>query len=135
MLRPRDIVALGGDLGAGKTSFARSLINALPGPEEEVPSPTFTLVQLYERGDLEVWHVDLYRLGGDSEEMVELGLADAFGAALVLVEWPERLGPLLPARRLEIALMRPEDGGRIATFQTTGGGWGDVERALEAWQR
>lgn len=105
LLRPGDVLALGGDLGAGKTSFARALINALPGPEEEVPSPTFTLVQLYERGPLEVWHVDLYRLE-DPEDALELGLEEAFAEAVTLIEWPERLGPLLPARALKIALMR-----------------------------
>lgn len=105
LLRPGDVLALGGDLGAGKTSFARALINALPGPEEEVPSPTFTLVQLYERGPLEVWHVDLYRLE-DPEDALELGLEEAFAEAVTLIEWPERLGPLLPARALKIALTR-----------------------------
>ena len=102
-LRARDVVALDGPLGAGKTAFARALINALPGEPEDVPSPTFTLVQTYERGDLEVWHFDLYRLE-DADDALELGIEDAFADALSLVEWPDRLGPHLPARALRVTL-------------------------------
>ena len=86
-LRPGDIVALSGDLGAGKTTFARAVIGAL-GWEGEVPSPTFTLVQPYDT-DPEVWHVDLYRLD-DPREADALGLFET--DAVLLVEWPERLG-------------------------------------------
>ncbi|MGO1119055.1 tRNA (adenosine(37)-N6)-threonylcarbamoyltransferase complex ATPase subunit type 1 TsaE [Rhodovibrionaceae bacterium A322] len=103
LLRAGDVLALDGDLGAGKTAFSRALINALPGPAEEVPSPTFTLVQTYERADLEVWHVDLYRLE-EPEEAIELGLEEAFSDALCLVEWPERLGPYLPPTALSLVL-------------------------------
>ena len=114
-----DVYALFGDLGAGKTSFARAFINALPGGPEEVPSPTFTLVQTYRRGDLEVWHVDLYRLGGP-EESLELGLEDGYAEAVTLVEWPERLGALLPETRLDLALAYRADDGRRATITPRG---------------
>jgi tRNA threonylcarbamoyladenosine biosynthesis protein TsaE len=97
-----DVIALKGELGAGKTVFARAFIRAR-GSAEEVPSPTFTLVQVYDLDPVAVWHFDLYRLRAP-EEAWELGIEDAFASAISLIEWPERLGPLLPAWRLEIAL-------------------------------
>ena len=108
LLRPGDLVALWGDLGSGKTSFARALISALPSADpgaapEEVPSPTFTLVQIYERLPAPVWHFDLYRIK-DPEEVLELGFEQALAEAVSLVEWPERLGPLLPEDRLDLRL-------------------------------
>ena len=105
----RDIIALKGDLGAGKTTFARGFIRAC-GCTEEVPSPTFTLVQVYELGAAAIWHFDLYRIKS-LEEAWELGIEDAFSEGISLIEWPERLGPLLPPHRLEIELLfgdRPE---------------------------
>ncbi|MFQ6016910.1 MAG: tRNA (adenosine(37)-N6)-threonylcarbamoyltransferase complex ATPase subunit type 1 TsaE [Kiloniellaceae bacterium] len=120
---PGDVIALCGELGTGKTTFARAFINALPrpadrGPEEspgarrpgkagvpeEVPSPTFTLLQTYEREPAPVWHFDLYRLERPAE-VYELGLEEALGQAISLIEWPERLGPLLPPGRLEVRLV------------------------------
>jgi tRNA threonylcarbamoyladenosine biosynthesis protein TsaE len=104
-----DIIALKGDLGGGKTSFARAFIRAR-GSGETVPSPTFTLVQIYEVGPAAIWHFDLYRLNSPAEAW-ELGIEDAFGEAISLIEWPERLGSLLPRHRLEITLLfgdRPE---------------------------
>src|SRR6516162_10934706 len=98
-----DIIALKGDLGAGKTTFARGFIRARGGTEE-VPSPTFTLVQIYDLGSAVVWHFDLYRLKSP-EEAWELGIEDAFSEGISLIEWPERLGPLLPRRRLEIEFL------------------------------
>lgn len=112
-LKPGDVVALHGDLGAGKTELARGLIRALFGAATEVPSPTFTLVQTYEDAavHLSLWHFDLYRLE-DPEEAFELGIEDAFAEAVSLIEWPERLGRYLPARRLEIALSHAGAGRR-----------------------
>ena len=104
-----DIIALKGDLGAGKTTFARAFIRAR-GCAEEVPSPTFTLVQIYEVGSTAIWHFDLYRINAP-EEAWELGIEDAFVEGISLIEWPDRLGPLLPRHRLEITFLfgeRPE---------------------------
>ena len=102
-LRAGDLVALEGPLGAGKTTFARGLIRALTSPDEEVPSPTFTLVQSYPGERLTVAHFDLYRLksAGEAEEV---GLWEALEEDAVLVEWPERLGDALPRDRLTIAI-------------------------------
>jgi tRNA threonylcarbamoyl adenosine modification protein YjeE len=99
---PGDVIALKGDLGAGKTSFARAFIRARGG-DEAVPSPTFTLVQTYDLPGGMVWHFDLYRLRS-AEEAWELGVEDAFRDGISLIEWPERLGSLLPRRHLLVAL-------------------------------
>ena len=100
--RAADVVALHGDLGAGKTTLARGLIRSLAGPETEAPSPTFTLVQTYDTPGLSVWHFDLYRLN-DPAEARELGIEEAVDG-LALIEWPERLGRYLPHARLEVRL-------------------------------
>lgn len=102
ILRAGDVVALRGELGGGKTFFARAIIHALGGPEE-VPSPTFTLVQTYDLSPAPVWHFDLYRLTRP-EDAHELDIEDAFVDAISLIEWPERLGALLPAERLDVHL-------------------------------
>ena len=103
LLRPGDVVALRGDLGAGKTAFARALIQSLGDPDDEVPSPTFTLVQTYETPAGSIWHFDLYRLSGP-DEVIELGWDEVRADSIALVEWPDRLGPLLPPDRLDIAI-------------------------------
>jgi len=109
--RAGDVIALEGDLGAGKTALARAAIRAAAGdPELEVPSPTFTLVQNYRVDAVEVWHFDLYRLAGP-EEVVELGWDEARAGGVVLVEWPDRLGEMLPGDRLSLTLMHPPGGG------------------------
>ena len=101
LAEPGDVIALRGDLGTGKTSFARAFIRARSNRDTEVPSPTFTLAQVYELELAVIWHFDLYRLAGP-EEAWELGIEDAFSDGISLIEWAERLGPLLPERRLEI---------------------------------
>ena len=103
LARPGDVIALNGELGAGKTSFARAFIRAR-GADEDVPSPTFTLAQAYELPDATVWHFDCYRLR-DPEEAWELGIEDAFREGISLIEWPERLGYLLPSRRMEVRFL------------------------------
>jgi tRNA threonylcarbamoyladenosine biosynthesis protein TsaE len=99
-LRPGDTVTLAGPLGAGKTVFARGLIRHFL-PNEEVPSPTFTLVQTYESARVPVWHVDLYRLRS-AAEVRELGLDEALERGALIIEWPDRMGSTLPADRLDI---------------------------------
>lgn len=106
LARPGDVLALSGDLGAGKTAFARGFIRARGEPDEEVPSPTFTLVQVYQSRPPfagPVYHFDLYRLGA-AEEAYELGIEEAFAEGISLIEWPDRLGGLLPERRLDVIL-------------------------------
>jgi tRNA threonylcarbamoyl adenosine modification protein YjeE len=99
-----DVVALRGDLGAGKTEFARALIRARAGAEIEVPSPTFTIMQDYPLDGLTIRHIDLYRIA-DPDELFELGLEEAPGEDEAwLVEWPERAAGRLSGSLLEIAL-------------------------------
>lgn len=103
-----DVILLTGDVGAGKTHFARCLIQAALAVPEDVPSPTYTLVQTYPGRSSEIWHADLYRLT-DVAEVIELGLADAFETAICLVEWPDRLGEMVPAQALSLTLTALDD--------------------------
>ncbi len=107
LARPGDVIGLSGDLGTGKTSFARAFIAARAAlcgaPAEEVPSPTFTLVQTYEMAAETIWHFDLYRLDR-AEDAYELGIEEAFADGLCLIEWPERIALLLPGDRLDVEL-------------------------------
>jgi N-acetylmuramate 1-kinase len=103
-LEPGDVVALSGDLGAGKTAFARALIRYLAGDQTiEVPSPTFTLLQIYDLPQFPVVHADFYRLSGTAE-LAELGFDDLPEGAVVLIEWPDRAAGFLPPDRLDVAL-------------------------------
>jgi len=133
LARPGDVIALRGELGAGKTSFARFFIRAR-GADEEVPSPTFTLAQLYEFPDATVWHFDCYRLR-DPEEAWELGIEDAFRDGISLIEWPERLGHLLPARRLEIRFLPGTSPQARRAEIDAGPDWGDRIAHLAAEAR
>ena len=104
-----NILFLNGDLGAGKTVFARNLIKKLVGDDDlDVPSPTFSLVQTYETNKGEIWHFDLYRLE-DPEEIYELGWEEALHAHLIIVEWPERLKYLTPTEYLDIRITNVKD--------------------------
>lgn len=107
LVRPGDVLALWGDLGAGKTTFARGFIAALRPDEDAVPSPTFTLVQTYpvsiDGHATDIWHFDLYRLK-HAEEAYEIGIEEAFASGISLIEWPDRLGSLLPRTRLDVTL-------------------------------
>lgn len=112
-LKPGDVVGLKGDLGAGKTTLARAIIRAAASdPELIVPSPTFTLVEVYETPRGAYWHFDLYRLD-DPQQVYELGWEEARADGIVLLEWPDRLGPLLP-RHLSVTLELASDDGRRA---------------------
>lgn len=96
------MVALWGDLGAGKTTFVRQIIQSLAGcPDLIVQSPTFTLVQLYELPERTIWHGDLYRLTAP-DECLELGLLEAMHNALCFIEWPDRMGHYLPQKRIDV---------------------------------
>lgn len=111
-VRPGDVITLSGPLGVGKTALARGFLAAL-GHEDEVPSPSFSIVQPYEDLDPPVWHVDLYRIE-DPSELEELGL-DAAAHAVLLVEWPERAGAWPDA--LALSLDFGQDGDRILTAE------------------
>ena len=99
--RQGTVYFLKGDLGSGKTTFARYFIRALMGPDVAVPSPTFTLVQTYETPEFPLWHVDLYRVESP-EEVLELGLDEAYQYGVSLIEWPDRLGRYAPQNWITI---------------------------------
>ena len=107
-MTPGDVVLLDGEVGAGKTHVARALIQSLLSEPEDVPSPSFTLVQVYDTGRGPLWHTDLYRISTDTE-IDELGLVDAFEAAICLVEWPDRLGDVTPENALALRIETAAD--------------------------
>ncbi|MBE7048063.1 MAG: tRNA (adenosine(37)-N6)-threonylcarbamoyltransferase complex ATPase subunit type 1 TsaE [Ruminococcaceae bacterium] len=118
-LREGQVLCLRGELGVGKTVFAQGLCESI-GITEPVNSPTFTLVNEYEGGTYPVYHFDLYRIE-DSDELYEIGFSDMIGRqAVILIEWPERAGNLLPAQRTDIIMERMgEDGRRITIEELT----------------
>ncbi|HKH96970.1 MAG TPA: tRNA (adenosine(37)-N6)-threonylcarbamoyltransferase complex ATPase subunit type 1 TsaE, partial [Beijerinckiaceae bacterium] len=150
-LKAGDLVGLSGGLGAGKTTFARALVRALADDARlEVPSPTFTLMQVYDTPAGSVVHADLYRLGG-AAELNELGFDEISERAITIVEWPERGEGALPATRLSVALDLDSDKGpeartaivagtgtfapRLARMKAVqlmleGAGWDDARRVL-----
>ena len=101
ILHAGDTLLLDGQIGTGKTFFARSLIRTLLGRDEDIPSPTFTLVQTYEAANYEIWHCDLYRLT-TPEDIFELGLEDALNSSVCLIEWSNRLGEDIPESALQL---------------------------------
>ncbi|MGL5137588.1 MAG: tRNA (adenosine(37)-N6)-threonylcarbamoyltransferase complex ATPase subunit type 1 TsaE, partial [Beijerinckiaceae bacterium] len=133
-LGPNDLVTLTGDLGSGKTTFARALIRALKAdPALEVPSPTFTLMQVYEGGDFPIVHCDLYRIDKPSE-LEELGWSEMGEGALVLVEWADRAGDALQADRIDIGMiLEPEEGPEHRVAVITGyGAWAQRVAIMKA---
>ncbi|MGH6995570.1 MAG: tRNA (adenosine(37)-N6)-threonylcarbamoyltransferase complex ATPase subunit type 1 TsaE, partial [Stellaceae bacterium] len=122
-IEPGDLVTLSGDLGAGKTMFARAMIRHLAGdPSVEVPSPTFTLTQSYALPRFTLVHADLYRLSGPAE-LAELGFDDDADGTVTLLEWPDHAAGLLPADRLDIAFtLAPQQGESFRNARVTGYG-------------
>ncbi|MFD2741272.1 tRNA (adenosine(37)-N6)-threonylcarbamoyltransferase complex ATPase subunit type 1 TsaE [Sulfitobacter aestuarii] len=131
LLGPGDVILLEGDVGAGKTHFARALIQSILLALEDVPSPTFTLVQSYETTVGPLWHADLYRLTS-VYEVEELGLTEAFENAICLVEWPDRLGLLIPPQALRITLETGSgDDIRVLTARWSAPTW---DQRLKVWR-
>ena len=125
-----DTILLDGDIGAGKTHFARSLIQSMLHMPEDVPSPTYTLVQTYHTNAGALWHADLYRLT-DAAEIHELGLIEAFEDAICLVEWPDRLGSEVPVPALTLRLEAPHgDDRRDAVFTWQASKWDEKLKGL-----
>ena len=116
LVRPGDVIALSGDLGAGKTTLVRGVLAGL-GLESEAPSPSFAIVIAYAPPELRlpVWHVDLYRIE-NADEIEELGLDDAREDATLLIEWPDRLGAGLWPDALRLHLAVDQDGARRLTW-------------------
>lgn len=108
LLQIGDCILLEGEIGAGKTAFARALIRARLGRQEDVPSPTFTLVQTYDDPAGDIWHCDLYRLT-HPDEALELGLVEAFDTAICLIEWPDRLGSNQPGNAARLLFSAEKD--------------------------
>jgi tRNA threonylcarbamoyl adenosine modification protein YjeE len=122
-IEPGDLITLSGDLGAGKTTFARALIRHFAGDETvEVPSPTFTIMQTYELPRFNLLHADLYRLSGPGE-LAELGFEDAAENAVTLLEWPDRAAGHLPPNRFDVTLtLSPQQGETFRNARVTGYG-------------
>ena len=120
-----DTLLLQGQVGAGKTDFARRFIQNRQGEfglVEDVPSPTFTLIQTYDLGPVQIWHADLYRLS-DVDELYELGLEAAFDDAICLVEWPERMGDQAPEDAMRLRLEITGENTRVLHLEWTDSKW------------
>ena len=123
-LAPEDIILLNGDVGAGKSYFCRALIQSVLKYEEDIPSPTFTLVQQYDTEIGELWHADLYRLS-DPTEVIELGLLDAIESATILIEWPDQITDFLPSSALNINITASGHETRLFQFSWTDKKWNE----------
>ncbi|HWC93890.1 MAG TPA: tRNA (adenosine(37)-N6)-threonylcarbamoyltransferase complex ATPase subunit type 1 TsaE, partial [Pseudolabrys sp.] len=123
LIEPGDLITLSGDLGAGKTTFARALVRHLAGDETvEVPSPTFTLMQSYDLPRFRLLHADLYRITS-ADELAELGFDELREGAVTLLEWPDRAAASLPPDRLDVALtLAPDKGPTVRHVRVTGYG-------------
>ncbi|MEE9427449.1 MAG: tRNA (adenosine(37)-N6)-threonylcarbamoyltransferase complex ATPase subunit type 1 TsaE [Paracoccaceae bacterium] len=133
LLSSGDTILLAGELGTGKTHFARAIIGSIlarAGQNEDIPSPTFTLVQVYSDGRTDIWHADLYRVS-DANDVVELGLFEAMDQAICLIEWPDRLGSQTPVNALTIELEHTEsDLKRMARFSWSHEKWNKLADIL-----
>jgi len=130
-LKAGDCLGLSGDLGAGKSTLARAIIQAKC-DVDDVPSPTFTFVQTYDgcTGD-EIWHFDFYRLD-DAQDAYELGIEEAFDDGLCLMEWPEKLGQLAPPHMAWLVIEKEDAGRRLALFGPENDfGWSEKAQALK----
>lgn len=130
-LHAGDVLLLEGPIGAGKTYFCRALIQSLLAQQEDIPSPTFTLVQTYESARFPIWHCDLYRLT-HPDEAWELGLEEAFDTALCLIEWPDRLGNEVPNTALSLKFEPMDDGSRSLTMTSQSKRWCSLKEYLNA---
>jgi tRNA threonylcarbamoyladenosine biosynthesis protein TsaE len=128
LARVGDVLALWGDLGMGKTAFARAFIAARAGEALVVPSPTFTLLQTYDLPNGPVWHFDLYRLASP-DDVWELGWEQGLSEAILLVEWPQRLGDFLPADRLDVSFAQGDGPEQRLVRLAASGAW---EKRLDA---
>jgi tRNA threonylcarbamoyladenosine biosynthesis protein TsaE len=132
LMRPGMTLLLEGPIGAGKTHLARAFIRSRLRRMEDVPSPTFTLVQVYEAPDADIWHADLYRLT-HPDEVHELGLEAAFDNAVCLVEWPDRLGKHVPKDALHLEL-QPHRDGRMAILANSDANAGLLDAVAGIWR-
>lgn len=131
ILKAGDCLLLVGSVGAGKSLFARALIQSLQDTPEDVPSPTFTIIQTYETKLGDLWHCDLYRISSP-HEVIELGLDDAMATAVTLIEWPENLADLTPPDALTIRINDLGGDVRRLSFESTDSAWAaPLEKAFE----